>query len=145
MRITGFVKIKVRGVDGKIREVQQGSNLVVDSGKEQIRDIISGLSTPPGRPSHMAVGSNDTIVVTTQTALQTETAVIARVAITAVAIGTNSLKYSATITAAGAMEVKEFGIFNAITDGIMLARWLPSTVTLEPTETIDVDWTLTYG
>lgn len=148
MRITGFVKIKVRGVDGKIREVQQGSNLVVDSGKELIRGIISGISVTPDRPSHVSIGSDDTVVASTQIALESDhSPTLARAVITAAHIGTNALKYSVTITnsTGGSLDVKEFGIFNHLTAGDMLARWLPSEVTLLATETIDVDWTLTYG
>ncbi len=51
VRMTGYVRAVLRGPDGKIKQIEQGSNLVTDNGDEEIatrifsdaEDIVTGM------------------------------------------------------------------------------------------------------
>lgn len=144
MKVRGYVRLwHLRG--GVIVHTCEGPNIVTDGGKNLIANLVRA-DDPTGHPSHIALGSNSTAVAETQTILVTEIANTR----TATGLGTvsaNELKYPATLTnsSGGNWNVKEAGLFNDVVSGTMIARWLSGDLTVGDTESLTIDWTLTFG
>lgn len=144
--IKGYVVLKVLR-NGKVIDRREGDNLVVQAGKNFIADLIF-QDTSQTRFSHMALGSSGAAVLESQTALGTEITSPARQPITAALPGSsNEIQYGATFTnnSAGTITVAEAGIFNAATNGTMLARFLTQPVVLSVDDQLEITWTLTVG
>jgi len=123
---------------GKLLQVSCGHNTVVDTGLELIGDVMLGLSLAP---MYIAVGTDNTAVTTSDTALGTE---VFRNVITRRngATGQRMIYqlYLDTDDANG-YTLREGGIFVASSGGVMLSR-----VLLSPTitKTVAVTATLTW-
>ena len=96
---------------------------VVNGGLDLIRDRFAQLGTPGSQPTHIAVGTDNTPVSPTDTALGTE---IARKAFDSgypLASGTGSVDVRVSFTSAEAVgTLKEVGVFNASTGGTLVSR-----------------------
>lgn len=140
MNLKGYVQVWDQ--DGCL--VAEGPNLVVGAGKALMASLLAQESI--AFPSHVAIGSNGTQADEGQTALVgTEHQ---RVEITSQSALQNEWTISATIPASGRIAnvaVAEFGIFNAAVGGVMLARFIINGVTLQPTGSFILKWTLTVG
>lgn len=136
----GYVRGFKRDASGLITPFE-GKNLVVNSGKALIASLLAGEDDPI---SHVAIGSSNTVAAESHTAL----------------IGTEHERVSATVAAVdnvlsvsgefgagvtGDVSVAEFGLFNAASGGVMLARFTINPITLESTSTINMTWTLQFG
>ena len=136
--LRGWVQIRRRGL-----VIVDRPNLITTAGKELFAALIAAETVDP--ISHMACGDDGTAPALAQTALLgTEHE---RVAVSETRNGA-LLKYSATMGTGlvAPEEVREFGLFNAASDGVMVARIvLYGEITLDSTETVDVDWTLMVG
>jgi hypothetical protein len=116
-------------------------NLIVDAGLELLMYVIE--SAVPTRPSHMAIGDDNTASAASMTALQgTEHQ---RVALDSTTRVGKTLSYAATLGGAlGAdKSVGEFGIFNDAAAGTMLARFVTAIFTLNDGGELDVTWEFT--
>ena len=134
MRFTGAVELRVNGA---VRA--RGRNTVVTVGLEWV--ILRLATAPPAVISHMAFGDSGAAVLMTQTALQ-GTEPFARKAVTT-AIAGAAITYSVSFTHAGATAtIREVGLFNALTLGTMLARFLPQEFTIFAGDLVEVAWTL---
>jgi len=134
--VKGHVRITKNG-----KVVHEGRNLVVNVGLSLIASLLCGSGSIP---SHMAVGDNGNDPAGPQTDLVgTE---IARVTSSGVAAN-NTVSYHADFTGenSGTESVREFGIFNASTSGVMLCRFICPEITWEATDTLMVDWTIDIG
>jgi len=138
------VKTNFRGIligsDGKIKQVVEASNLVVDAGLAYIIDQI--YSNPAQvKMSHYAVGTGSTAPVAGNTTLETE---IFRKALDL------QLKTGATLTYYGVFgpeegtgNLREGGIFNATSSGTMPARVVFALVEKTASDTFIVNHTIT--
>lgn len=140
--VKGQATITLRGANGVIKSRWTRSNIVVTAGFEYIASRM--VDATDAVMSHMAVGSGDVAPAVSQTALQgTEHE---RVSAT---ISRNGAKFIAQATfgsgIASDVNVAEFGIFNAATNGIMLARFISSNFTLPSADTVDITWSITIG
>lgn len=134
--VRGHVRVKKNN-----KVVYEGRNLVVNAGLTLIASLLCGSGNIP---SHMAVGDSGNDPTGPQTDLVgTE---IARVASAGVA-AQNTVSYHADFTGenAGTESVREFGIFNDATSGVMLCRFICPEITWAVTDTLMVDWTIDIG
>lgn len=144
MKITGTVTLVLKN-PGKRKRVIRGKNLVVNGGKNLFAQIVDTNNASVAGPTHIGVGTSAAVVSDTQTDLQAPTGVIARTALAKSRVD-NRITYSATISAgASDIAVKELGIFNALTLGTLIARFLPQAFTLEVGGSLAVAWALQFG
>ena len=119
-----------------------GSNLVMAVGKNLVASIISSTSD---RPSHMALGDDETAVDSAQTDLQgTE---LVRAAFDSNTVNGRILTLVKTFTnpGPGNWDVREAGIFNDPSAGTMFARWLPSPNIFASGDAVKISWHLDFG
>lgn len=145
VKVTGVVKIVLRGPDGQVKETREITNLVVDTGLAFMVSRMVGTSKAV--MSHMALGSGTTAAAGGQTDLISILG--ARQPLTSATInGTKNEKvtYSTTFGAGvGTGAVTEAGVFNALTSGDMLARVVFPVVNKQGGDTMGIDWTLTQA
>lgn len=127
---------------GNIKEERHGRNLVVDTGLAHIADQ---LSASPGEAamSHMAIGTGTTAATAGDTALETE---LDRNALDSATDSGAVVTYVATWAAGdGTGAITEYGIFNAASVGVMLARHVASVINKGADDTLVVTWTVTLA
>lgn len=135
----GFLQIKRYDEFGRVAEQRDVPNLVVAVGKSVIASRLVGNSLPVF--SHMAVGSSNTAVTTSQTALGTE---LGRVALTSTTRTNNAIAYVASFPAGtGTGTLTEAGIFNDGTTGNMLCRTNFNAVTKGAGDSVVITWNVT--
>lgn len=139
--ITGKVKIEIFR-DGSIVKTILGKNIVTNNGMESYAGILRGEAIT--LPGWIGLGSGSSPPLATNTALETPIAGT-RTAFSSTSRVGKEISYLCTFTAANGMTVKEAGIFNHATAGIMFARFLVETITLQTGETLDFTWTLNIG
>jgi len=143
--MTGRLTIVLKGADGKVKDVREVKNLVVNTGLGHITTRM--LGTSQGVMSHMALGAGTSPAAAGDTALGSQLG--SRKAFDSVAqSGSNneSIVYVTTFNpgeSTGA--VTEAGIFNASTSGTMLCRTVFSVVNKGAADTLQVTWTVTLS
>ena len=148
--VTGRLTIKQYNADGVLIDERNINNVVVDSGKQHIRDRVLGsgsISGATGVMSYMSIGYG-TGGGQTSTALVNE--VGTRVGATGAASSTNAILYYGSFGSSnpsGATGITEAGLFNTITGstGIMLARTTFSVINKGTADTLAITWTITIG
>ena len=139
--IKGNLEVILLDEKGIQKDYRKIDNLVVAVGKQVIAARLVGNTI--AIPSHMALGTDNTAAVTSQTALGGE---LGRVVFDSTARTTNVLTYVATFpagTATGALV--EAAILNASSTGNMLCRTTFSTVNKAVGDTIVITWTVTVA
>jgi hypothetical protein len=142
VKATGELEVLLYGADGKIKERRVVKNLVVDAGEVIIAQAMANES--PTLPSHMAIGTSNTAVDGTQTALQgTE---LDRNALTSTTRSTSSVTYQASWAAGdGTGTIEEAGLFDAASAGNMFARALTGTIVKGASDALTINWTVTFS
>lgn len=141
--VTGQVYLELVGPNGEIKDAQRVSNLVVDDGEEHIADQLS--STPgQGAMSHMAIGTGSTAAAFGDATLGAETD---RNALTSRTDSANVVTYVGTWAAGDGTNsaLREAGIFNAASNGVMLARAVYANIDKQAGDTLTITWTVTIG
>ena len=139
LELTGALQISLNN-----EIVHQCDNLVVTAGKNWVAGRFKDGSIPD-EMSHMAIGSADTAAAAGNTALATE---LNRIALTTDGgtVSTNTVQYDASWTsAAAAYAIKEAGIFNDASAGIMLARTTFAVINKGTDDTVSISWTITVS
>ena len=134
IKLKGHVSFDLYDGDGNLKLHREVDNLVVQTGRELIASQLAEEDI--GKPSHMAIGEDDTEPVLSDTTLRSE---IARVALTSTERTGNTVVYEATV---GTGEIVEAGIFNADSDGVMLNRAIFGVITKESADTLTISWAL---
>ena len=140
---TGKLNIQVIDPNGNVKQEQTIDNLVVTAGKVFIASRMAG--TTSAVMSHMAIGTGTTAAAVGDTALQTQSAIVALTSTTpssntVVYVGTFSAGTPATLTA-----ITEAGIFNAASAGTMLCHTIFSAVNKDTGDTMAITWTITLS
>ena len=141
LKVTGKLDIVRTDSNNNIVEKIHIPNLVVNTGKSYIANRMTSNSLTI--MSHMALGTDDTTTDVAQTALISE---ISRVALTSQTNLNNTVTYVASYgpgIATGAL--KEAGIFNSDTNGIMLCRTVFNVINKNINDTITVSWAITIS
>jgi hypothetical protein len=139
VKAKGQLLIELIRPDGS-RDIRLVDNTIVNVGKNF---IASRMINADAIISHVGVGTGNTGVTGTDTALQTQ---LARVALSAGTVSNNVVTYAATIpagTATGALV--EAGLFNNSTGGTMLARTTFAVVNKGASDSIAITWTVTIN
>ena len=141
--IMGDVFLELIDENGEIKDYQHVKNLVVDDGEEHIADQLSS-SPGQGAMSHMAIGTGSTAAAFGDAALGTETD---RNALTSRTDSANVVTYVGTWAAGDGTNaaLREAGIFNAASNGVMLARAVYSNIDKQAGDTLTITWTVTIG
>ncbi len=145
-KIKGIVDIQVIDKDGNVKAHYTDHNLVVDSGIALILDTL--VNNKAHRPTHMALGTNNTAAANTDTSLKAEAY---RKAITSSTITGNSAKYAAFIAFADyAGTISELGLFADASDtassGTLFSRFIPTTaITKTLADALVISWTITFS
>jgi len=141
-KMRGDVDLVVRNEStGKIIGRRCVRNLIVNTGLYHIADRLQDTLAESAM-SYAAIGSNNTAVTATDTALAAE---LGRVALTSKVRGSggnaNQVTYTATVPAGtGTGTIVEAGIFNANSGGIMLARTIFSPIVKGSGDAVDLSW-----
>jgi len=140
-------------ITNTIRQEVYVPNLVVSTGKTFIASRIVG--TTSAVMSHMGIGTSATAEVVGDTGLGAELTVAggytgySRAGLTTATSSSNVVTYSANFAAnnpsapAGGAVLREAGIFNASSAGIMLCRTTYPIVTKLPADALTITWTVT--
>ena len=137
LALTGALTIAVND-----EVVQETHNLVVTAGKEWVADRMANANTVM---THMAIGTGTTAAAAANTTLVTQ---LDRNALTTSGgtVSTNTIEYACTWAAGdGTGAITEAGIFDAATDGDMLARTVFSVVNKGAADSMTITWTITVS
>ena len=143
IKFSGELDIVKYDEHGNITEKLHVKNLVVDSGKTLIANLIA--ATPATTAiTHMAVGTSNTAAASSQTALVAE---VGRSAMTSSTVSGNVISFIAIYPAGTATgTLQEAGLFNAATAGTMMCRSVfSSAITKGANDAVSVTWTITVG
>lgn len=139
--VKGSLKIQKYNENFELQDERNINNLVVAVGKEVIAARLVGNTLAVF--SHMAVGSSNTAVTTSQTALGSE---LGRVTLDSSSRTSNTIAYVATFPAGtGTGTLTEAGIFNSGATGNMLCRTNFNDVNKAAGDTIVITWNVTIA
>jgi len=141
LQLSGYVKVK-HWRKGTLLYAHEGKNTVTEDAFEQIAQILSGGAVV--LPSHIAVGNDGALPNPSQTVLSKEETSISRAVIVKTLLG-RQVTYTVVITASAPFIVRECGIFDAATAGIMWARFLTGQISFIADDSLDIEWELTVG
>jgi hypothetical protein len=134
----GHVRIERFDSDGQLREVRECDNLIVQAGKNLLATALGAAITPFG---WIAVGTNGTTPVLSNTTLGTE---LARVAVTsAAAVGPVTTFSASFLPGIGTGVWQEAGIFNAVSAGVMYSHVVFTAMTKNAGDTLVITWAIT--
>jgi hypothetical protein len=141
IKVKGDLDITLYDEMGNIKQQLEVNNLIVSIGKNHIAARIQGTSQSV--MSYMGVGSNSTTPTVNDLALNTE---IARVALATYTNTNNTVQATATFGAGvGTGTLREAGLFNASTNGTMLAHTTFPAITKASNDTLSINWTITIS
>jgi len=134
-------KLKVELIrDGKVIQTEKVSNIIVTTGKGLVATLVAGSGTAF---SHMAIGTDNTTEVITDSALTSE---VGRVTLTSKAVTANVIDYIGDFPAGtGTGTIVEAGILNASSSGTMLNRATFSSVNKTASDALKITWSVTMG
>jgi hypothetical protein len=144
-RVTGEVLVVLRGPDGKEKQREKISNLVVIAGRNHIADQMA--ASGEAAMSHMAIGTGTTAADAADTALAAE---LDRNPLGAVSQGTDSDAHKVTYTCEwaagdGTGAITEAGIFNSASAGTMLCRTVFAVKNKGAGDNLTLTWILTFS
>jgi hypothetical protein len=140
LKLVGAVSVVLTGPDGQVKDRRDVHNLVVTAGKNFVASRMVG--TAQNAMSYMAVGTNGTAAAVGDTTLGTELS--GRVALTSGTATNNVVTYTATFGAGVSTgSLQEAGLFNAATNGTMLARVTFGVVNKGAGDALTITWTVT--
>jgi hypothetical protein len=140
LKLTGHVSIALND-----KVVQEIPNLVVTAGKNWVANRMKGATPSQDPMSHMAIGTGNTTVSSTDTTLDTE---LDRNALTSTTVTDSSVAYVATWSAGdGTGAIIEAGLFDDSSSGDMLARTVFSSgiVNKGSSDSLTITWTITVS
>lgn len=140
-KTTGNLHIRLVGPDGVVKAEFDHKNLVVQTGLNLIAQRMANNSTAV--IGYMAAGSNNTTAASGNTTLGAE---LGRVATTVSSVVNNVTTWTATIGPGVATgNLYELGLFNAASAGSMAARTTFPLVQKGSSDTLYVNWALTFN
>jgi len=133
--LKGKVTLRVFDKDGKLKDIEEINNLIVNAGKAEVAKLIgSGLGGVAF--THIAIGTGTTAEASTDTALEVE---VTRKAATITSVTTNVTDDTAQFEASfssddglsGSSAITEYGILNDPTTGDLLSHVVQSAKNLD--------------
>ncbi len=145
LTVKGQYTFEIFDKEGNLRDSWKSENLVVNGGLAFITGLLGGTGTVP---TYIALGTDDTAVAGSQTALVAEitdsglaraTGTVSQETTT---VTDDTFQITKTFTATGSKTIEEVGIFNAASAGTMLSRALTTTKAIDTDENIVVTYKL---
>jgi hypothetical protein len=138
VKIRGDIRLTLLDEHKKVKQRIEKKNLIVNTGKELIAARLAGNTIPT--VTHLAVGTNSTAPVLSNTALLAETA---RVAFDSVTTNGVTVQYLATLgPGVGTGNIQEAALLNNTT-GTMLNRAAFTVFEKFAGDTLIVEWNVT--
>ena len=158
MEMSGRVTIELSDASGRVIERQQRRNLIVTSGRTLVAQLFGGISggTPPGKVSHMAVGTDATPPADEQTALLAERAPRKPIEVTYsefddLSSGVKVRRVRASLKAVfdfgeanGPAPLREAAVFTAPAAGVMYNRVVFDAVTKTSAFQLTLLWDISF-
>lgn len=150
MKHNGWVHYELKDKEGRVKDVRDIPNLIVNSGKAAMAGLLL-LDVSVDAFDWIALGTGTTSPVGTDTALESEittnggerkAAVGTRVT-TTVTNDTSQLEAEFTFT--GSLAITESGVFNASSNGVMLCRQVFSVINVESGDTLTMNWKISHS
>ena len=141
IKATGNLNIVVTDDTGAVKHDVRVNNMVVSVGKNFIAQGAAPADVPV--MSHMAIGSVEIFPVAADTALLGE---LGRTELDETTVTENTVSYKATfLPGVGTGEVREAGIFNDATGGVMLCRTAFAVINKAAADTMTIFWNVTIS
>ena len=147
--ITGFVRVVLRDKAGAVIEIVESENLVVNSGNTLITTRL--ISNVAAIAYHFGFGQGSMPAISSNTGMENEFSGPSWTGYTRISVtpinAENILTFNATLTnsSGSSHTVQEIGIFNALSSGTMLARWITGGLTLANSDALEINWQLQVG
>lgn len=141
IKLEGRYELELRR-GGKVIHRESGKNLITSAG-EALTALYHTQPSASAELRYMALGSDDTFPLKSDTTLNTEIAGT-RTDNTANTTTANVVTFWFQHTAAGTFTVKEVGIFNDIAAGTMMSRFLTQTFEMNTGDILNVTWSLEF-
>lgn len=145
LKMTGTIKAIVRDKAGKIKEEREIKNLITSAGKAALAGLL--LTDVGGTAfDYIAIGTGTNAAAAGDTTLQTEASTngASRVAGTGTRVTTSVTNDTAQLvcswTFSGSFAITEAGIFNASSNGTLLARQVFSAINVASGDTLTITW-----
>lgn len=137
--LVGNVHIVCRDRRGRIVHEQRVKNLVVDTGQGIMAGLIAGNVA---KPSHLAVGDDNTAVTSADTALGNETH---RIQLTSSSVAGNVMTAYAYLPSSqgNGATLREAGIFNSSSGATLFARATISSIVKDSSISVTFTWQFT--
>ena len=122
--IVGHIELVSRDAAGRLLEVREIKNMVVNTGLTWIAGALSGDTADPTTMKYVGIGTGTTAAAATDTALETEAESRATGTVTLETTTTadDTFQVVGAITMTGARAVTEAGLFSASESGTLGAR-----------------------
>lgn len=140
LSLSGKFHLRAKYPDGHVEE-RFGKNLVTNAGETLVAKLLD-FNGSEVAPEWIAFGSGTDGAQKTDTELGTEIAGTRTAAISSVQ-NSNTIQLILQVTAATTYTIEEMGIFNAVTAGTMISRFLTQPLSVVSSTVIDITWTLT--
>lgn len=136
--IKGLWTMELRGPDGEIKQVTQGSNVVCTNGKEYLANFLysAALAASTFTMKYVGIGTDSTAEAASNTVLGAE---VARHTGTVSYVSNQIYQVKATFgTGLGTGSIVEYGLFSSSTAGTMFARDTEAVITKGANDTLTV-------
>jgi len=145
LAVKGHVLIEVWDAEGKLREIREFDNLVMDAGEDALATLFIGGAASPF--DYIAIGTSNTTPADTQTALGDEisTGGGARTQDASPSVSGNVATVSVTYNFTDSLAIQEAGLFNAASGGDMFARQTFAVVNVGNGDSMTITWNITVG
>jgi predicted YcjX-like family ATPase len=148
LNLKGTVHILLVDKDGNIKEDRIHENKIVNTGFAHVASRL--MSNATTSMSHLAIGVSDTAVTAVQTALSSEVArqTCSSISTVQTNVDNDTVQYVANFpinVPASSVTIKEAGIFNAASGGVMLNRIVFPPVNKEPTDALSITWKVAFS
>ena len=143
--IKGHVLIEIRDSEGKLKDVREFNNLVMDAGEDELAQLLVGVAANPF--TYIAIGTDSTAAADTQTALGGEITTNggARTQDASPSTSGNVSTVNTTFNFTGSLAIQEAGLFNDPTAGDMFARQTFAVINVGNGDSMTVTWNITVG
>jgi hypothetical protein len=148
LTVKGSYEFQIFNTEGNIRDSWKVDNLVVNGGLAFLSGLLGGTGTVP---TYIALGTDDTAVSGSQTALVAEitdsglerdTGTVSQETQT---VTNDSFQITKTFTATDSKTIEEAGVFNDPSAGTMLSRALTNSKAISNGENIFVTYKLVFA
>jgi len=144
--MTGHVNIIHRDPSGNIIDNVTGKNLVVNAGLAAIAGQLVADTSTGFEFDWIAIGTGDTAVVATNTALVNEAM---RVSSTGTTVTTNvandTAQYVGTFAITATATIQESGVFSSASAGTMLCRKTFNDINVASGDSLEVTWQVSFA